>query len=135
MRVEAIKADIKAKTFIAMNIAGDQLVEVMKRAIDVFYGSYAPKKYIRTDIFRDSPEKGAVVSVGLGAMVDLMDVDKGGHDFYPGSTWDDGRVFETSMHGSHGDCAWTGDTWAITLSMIGAEYKPIVISALAAAGL
>lgn len=135
MRIEAIRKDISAKTLRAMNIAGDPLTEVMRKAIQVFYDSYTPVRYHRDGIFKKSPEKGAAVSVGLGAMIDLRDVDKGGHKFSSSSTWNDAIVFETAMHGSHGDYAWSADTWAITLSMIGSEYKPIVISALAAAGL
>ena len=135
MRIEAIRKDISAKTLRAMNIAGDELEGVMKICIGLFYAEYSPVRYNRTGIFGDSPEKGTAVSISLGAMIDLSYIDRGGHEFTSTSSWNDGIVFENSMAGNHGDYVQGGSVWERTHSMFSSMAKPIVISALAAAGL
>ena len=67
MDIPSIRRDISRKTLRAVQIAGDDLKGIMDECMDVYYGEYSPRLYNRTNIFRDSPEKGAAVSVGLGA--------------------------------------------------------------------
>lgn len=135
MDIPSIRRDISRKTLRAVQIAGDDLKGIMDECMDVYYGEYSPRLYNRTNIFRDSPEKGAAVSVGLGAKIDLSYIDRGGHYFHPGSSWNDGIVFETSMAGLHGMAKYGTDVWVLTLSRFDAQARPILIRALAAAGL
>ena len=135
MDIPSIKRDISRKTLRAVEIAGEELKTIMYECIGVYYGEYSPRQYNRTDIFKDSPEKGAAVSIGLGASIDLSYVDRGGHYFTPTSSWNDGIVFETSLAGLHGMAKYGTDVWVLTLSRFDAQARPILIRALAAAGL
>lgn len=138
MRVEAIKADIGKKTLKAMNMAAPEFKEIIDYTIVFrFYSDYDPVQYSRTGIFGNSGFNGPAFPVGIGAYAVVGAEDKGGHSFKKGSDWNDARVFAESMSGGHGGLPspQSGDMWGHILQNISAQYKPVIIGCLAAAGL
>lgn len=135
MNIPAIRKDISKKTLRAVGIASVGLEEIMDECIDVYYFEFSPDYYVRTGIFGESPETGTPVSVGLGAMIDMSYIDRGGHKFSSKSKWNDSIVFHTSIAGQHGGFVGGTNVWFLTLNAFSSRAKPILISALAAAGL
>lgn len=135
MDIPSIRKDISKKTLRAANIAGNDFKKLMHQCINTYYGEYSPVLYQRTNIFRESPEKGAAVSIGLGAMITMSYVDRGGHYFNEDSTWDDAMVFESSMAGKHGGRIFGTNVWNLTLMRFDSAANLIITNALAQAGL
>lgn len=138
MKLSAIKKDILSKSKVGVANTEKKIYDKFKEKTDNFYGEYQPVEYIRLDELRSSLRHfnsglSAVVSF-TGDMSHPRPLVQGQSGDWHVALWDEGKILESAMHGSHGGYTRGTKIWDEGLSELGnIELK--LVHELRAAGL
>lgn len=137
MKIDAIKADINAKSEEAVFRSMQEIHDVMNKNLQAFYAEYAPVEYVRTGQLGNSlfqQYAGLYARVYFDAVMQYANPVKGQSGQWHNAYWSAEKVLETAMHGSHGGFTSGTAIWDTSIAMLG-NINGLVIKNLIAAGL